>query len=87
MIVDSSTSAAQSLRKEEEDGLLDAAKHLMSLTREQYAKRLDMLEAIGNIELDIHDKSVSGLPPYIKNVRKGNLEDAITINSYINRRT
>ena len=86
MIVDNSTSAAQSLRKEEEDSLLDAAKYLMSLTREQYAKRLDMLEAIGNVELEIHDKSVSGPPPYIKRVRKGNLEDKITINRYIKRR-
>ena len=86
MIVDNSTSAAQSLRKEEDDGLLDAATWLLTLTKEQYAKRLDMLEAIGNVELKIHEDSVSGPPPYIRMARKNNLEDKITINRYNTRR-
>jgi len=86
MIVDRLGTASQSLRKDDEDCLLMAAEYLKSLTPEQYAKRLDMLEAIGNVEIEIHDKSVAGLPPYIRMARKNNLEDNMTINRYNNRR-
>ena len=46
-IMDKPTSAAQSLRKEEDKALLQAAKYYLSFTKEEYQKRVDNLEAIG----------------------------------------
>ena len=46
-IMDKPTSAAQSVRKEEDKALLQAAKYYLSFTKEEYQKRVDNLEAIG----------------------------------------
>ena len=65
-IVDNSTTAAQSLRKEEDKALLKAAEHYLSFTKEEYQKRVDDLEAIGlaiiaEEEQRIHDQGKRGV--------------------------
>lgn len=65
-IMDKPTTSAQSLRKEEDKALLQAAKHYLSFTKEEYQKRVDELEAIGlaiiaEEEKRIHDQGKRGV--------------------------
>ena len=65
-IVDKPTTAAQSLRKEEDKALLQAAEYYLSFTKEEYQKRVDDLEAIGleiieEEEKKIHDEGKRGV--------------------------
>jgi hypothetical protein len=57
-IVDKPTTAAQSLRKEEDKALLQAAKHYLSFTKEEYQKRVDDLEAIGLAIIEEEEKKI-----------------------------
>ena len=85
-IVDNATSVSQSLRIDEEKALLLAAESLLKMTKDQYAERINRLEAIGNVELRIHDRSIEGYPPYIRQAKKCGLNIKAILDSYHNRR-
>lgn len=84
-IVDSTTEAAQSLRKSEDGELMKVARYILSLSEEEYVKRLNMLEA-RSIEMFKEDeKNSSGsMPPYM--VRAYRENDIKTIEAYKERR-
>lgn len=84
-IVDSTTEAAQSLRKSEDGELMKIARYILSLSEEEYIKRLDMLEE-RSIEILEEDerRSLGVVPPYM--VRAYRERDLKTIEAFKKRR-
>ena len=84
-IVDSATEASQSLRKSEDGELMKIARYILSLSEEEYIKRLNMLEerSIEMLEED-ERRSLGFVPPYM--VRAYRERDLKTIEAFKKRR-
>jgi hypothetical protein len=84
-VVDSATEASQSLRKSEDGELMKIARYILSLSEEEYIKRLDMLEerSIKMLQED-EEEAIGFMPPYM--VRAYRERDLKTIEAFKKRR-
>lgn len=84
-ILDSTTEASQSLRKSEDGELMKIARYILSLSKEKYIERLNMIEE-RSIEIlkEDEEKSLGFIPPYM--IRAYKERDLETIEAFKKRR-